>query len=1599
MKKVTCLLAALLLACGLSWAQQITWAAADQGYENGQVIESVDFNGYVAGEFFKGSNNNEPKYYTTGSAIRCYGGNYFTITSDYVLTEIVFGFASGEGSNAITSDVGTYENGTWTGSANEVTFTIGGTTGHRRFATFTITYDEGGSPAPSITASNVEIAYDATEGAIAYTINNPVDGGELTAAIEAEWLTIGTVGETVPFTCSVNPDGERTATVTLTYTYNTDQTVTKNVTVTQTTNPNAPGSEANPYTVAQARAAIDAGTGTQGVYATGIVSAIPTAYNSAYGNITFNMVDEVGDEVFLQAYRCGGDEAANVAVGDVAVVYGNLTKYGSTYEFGQGCTLVSLTHPAVPSVTVTPAILDVDADEHEGTLEITYANIPEFISFDMYFCDVNGDALEEDPDWILAEIQEENDTYSVYYVIDANDGDARTAYFKVYTFVGEVDEVYAIVTVNQAAYVAPAQDYAELPFEFNGGRADIENTDGLTQNGLGTDYNANANPTTKLKFDGTGDWLLLQFDERPGTLTFDIKNNSFSGGTFKVQTSEDGVTYTDLETYTEITGTQNEEFTDLGENVRYIKWIYTNKDAGNVGLGNIALAEYVEPVIVPSITITPDNFELDANSHMAEVLAPITYQNIVVVSGSGNESFDVQYYDAEGQEIEQTWCSVGAAANGDTDFNLIIAAGVNEGNEARTAYFKLYGLDEEANLVYSNLVTVTQAAPVIDYAVLPFVWEGGPKADFLALNGVTAQGLGSDYASGNAPYLIKFDNTGDYIQVKCDQQPGKVTIGVKMIGGGDTSTITIQGSADGETFTDIEVLTISGDQNDELTLETTNAFADADRYVRMLFTKGSNVGVGPITIAKGSAPSIAVTPATIDLEATGTGQNGAQVQQFVVAYHNLDIESHEDFAVQFYDAEGEEQEQPTWITPNPAYVAGGNEVGYMVMLFIEGNTGVARSAYFKVYALGEEDYVYSNLVTINQAGAPQQYTLTVEPFENLELITFVNDEMVMEGDGEIQVNEGNQVMLSIVANEGYVMETLMVNGVNHVNDIADDFTYTFEMPAENVTISATAVEDVPPTPGEWVMVSLNDLTEDDVFVIVGVYDVDESSYAMPNDGSGAPSAVEVTMVGNTLSDDIADNLKWNLSIGEDGYTFYPDGDTATWLYCNNTNNGVRVGTNENNVFSMTPEGYLYNNATDRYIGIYNHQDWRCYTSINNNIKDQTFAFYKRVDEGSLVTYTLDIEGYGGSDGGYYLIASPVSMIRPTAENGFLTEAYDLYYFDQAQNDYEWRNYKAKHFNIASGKGYLYASQENTTLTFTGIPYEGDGKVALDYVDGVNLTGWNLIGNPYNVDYDIYIGNDSDGYAETNFFVMNENGDNFELAERSVVHPMEGVLVEATAAGQFALFSNENGAWGGDPITKLNIRVSDENGKGDFARIRFGEGNNLEKFMLNPNNTKIYFPVDNEEYAVVYTDNMGEMPLNFSAAADGTYTLNINPEDMEMEYLHLIDNMTGTEVDLLANPSYSFNARVNDNAARFTLVFAGLTGIEENSDNFAFFSNGNVIVSNEGNAMLQVVDMNGRIVKSENINGTTSVSVEAAPGVYMLRLVNGDNMKVQKIVVR
>ncbi len=192
-QRPTLLLTALLLLTGMtSWGQLRTEASIDfsqQGYENAQAIESAVIDDNVTVYFFKGTNSNAPKYYNSGTAIRCYGGNYFTIeTTLGNITSIDITFGSSDGSNEITTNVGSFSSPTWSGTSSSVTFTIGGTSGNRRIKELSVTYASGSgqqtvatptfSPAEGIyfEAQNVSISCTTEEAAIHYT----TDGTEPT---------------------------------------------------------------------------------------------------------------------------------------------------------------------------------------------------------------------------------------------------------------------------------------------------------------------------------------------------------------------------------------------------------------------------------------------------------------------------------------------------------------------------------------------------------------------------------------------------------------------------------------------------------------------------------------------------------------------------------------------------------------------------------------------------------------------------------------------------------------------------------------------------------------------------------------------------------------------------------------------------------------------------------------------------------------------------------------------------------------------------------------------------------------------------------------------------------------------------------------------------------------------------------------------------------------------------------------------------------------------------------------------------------------------------------------------------------------------------
>lgn len=108
-----------------------------------------------------------------------------------------------------------------------------------------------------------------------------------------------------------------------------------------------------------------------------------------------------------------------------------------------------------------------------------------------------------------------------------------------------------------------------------------------------TYYSGSGNTPPACKFDNTGDWLEIYYSGSAGPLSYYITGNSFSGGTFEVQESVNGTTWTVLRTWnsSNLPSSTYSQFTDQPAAAsRYVRFYYTNKVSGNVGLDDVNLA-------------------------------------------------------------------------------------------------------------------------------------------------------------------------------------------------------------------------------------------------------------------------------------------------------------------------------------------------------------------------------------------------------------------------------------------------------------------------------------------------------------------------------------------------------------------------------------------------------------------------------------------------------------------------------------------------------------------------------------------------------------------------------------------------------------------------------------------------------------------------------------------------------------------------------------------------------------------------------------------------------------------------------------------------
>lgn len=310
----------------------------------------------------------------------------------------------------------------------------------------------------------------------------------------------------------------------------------------------------------------------------GIISQVDYYSSNA---ITYWISDETTSQ--LEVYNGKGLNGANFTaktdlnVGDQVTVFGTLKKYvknsTTTPEFDAGSQLLSYEATGTPTPAINASNVTIDSEATSGEITYTIDN-PTGASLT---------AAVKSGDWI-SNVQVDGGNNKVTFTVTQNTGEQRIGYITL-SYTGAADKD---VKVTQSATYGTAT----LPFAFDGGKSDIATTDGLTHTGLDSDYGS----SPKLKFNGADDYVILKINGAAEVLNFDIKGNGTStdawAGTFKVQTSADGVTYTDLKTYTESTlksDVLNESLDNVPSSARYIKWIYITKSKGNVALGRIGV--------------------------------------------------------------------------------------------------------------------------------------------------------------------------------------------------------------------------------------------------------------------------------------------------------------------------------------------------------------------------------------------------------------------------------------------------------------------------------------------------------------------------------------------------------------------------------------------------------------------------------------------------------------------------------------------------------------------------------------------------------------------------------------------------------------------------------------------------------------------------------------------------------------------------------------------------------------------------------------------------------------------------------------------------
>ncbi len=406
---------------------------------------------------------------------------------------------------------------------------------------------------------------------------------------------------------------------------------------------------------------------------------------------------------------------------------------------------------------------------------------------------------------------------------------------------------------------------------------------------------------------------------------------------------------------------------------------------------------------------------------------------------------------------------------------------------------------------------------------------------------------------------------------------------------------------------------------------------------------------------------------------------------------------------------------------------------------------------------------------------------------------------------------------------------------------------------------------------------------------------------------------------------------------------------------------------------------------------------------------------------------------------WHIISSPMTSqtIAP------YTDMY-IYSYDETTNSFQNLYQLTDPLNVGEGYFAWPVAGNSDIVKFNGTANKSDVNVTLSVTPSTDNSGWNLIGNPFpcvvdwngdaswNLNYvssTLYLYD----YAAGNYKTWNFNGNigtngktngyiaatqGFWVRTSDTLGSQSSYSLTIPQSQRVASPSTEFYKNGSIEDNILRLAVNNDT-YSDECIIAFnmeatdGFDNDFDayKLLTKVPSPKLFTVNGNTKQAVNFmasAENHETVPVGFFAGNDDSFTLIASgmdnfPADLPV---YLEDKKDKVFLNLRENAEYTFTSTIFDDQDRFVIHFASPLGIDDpfmimESIRIYSWQNSVIVDAPSGfSGTIEIYDLPGKMIASSQIfEGKNNITINAAKGYYVARVVGADGIKTRKVYVQ